>query len=81
VPALGGEKSGQFDRPSQGHRLQPPGRFAQSYDEDFANHLPGRIGFDLFGGVFQHPFADRDSRRRVAQDFALVQPAGKLDAV
>jgi len=79
--ALGGEKSGQFDRPPQGSRLQPTGIFTQGHDSDFHFHQAFLATFNLRGTVLQPSFADWYSGRRMAQRFALDQFAGECDAV
>ena len=81
VAALRGEKSGHFDRPTEGACLQPAGTFTQGHDSDFHFHLAQRTAFHLLRGMLQHPFADGYSGGGVAQYLALDQLAGEFDAI
>jgi hypothetical protein len=53
-----------------------PGQYS-----NFNFHQPADFGFDLFGGMLQDPFSDRNPGWCVAQGFAFNQLAGKFETI
>ncbi len=81
VMALGSQKTGHFDLPTEGCCFQPAGSFTQGQYSDIQFHQALDTTFNLRGAMLQASFTDWHSGWRVAQAFALNQLTGESDAV